>query len=388
LKAQSRPYDALRAAARERVEAVANLTATICRVPSPTGAEAQRAACVADLLHARGYRTERDEVGNVYARRGTRGGPVLMLLCHLDTVFPETTSITIQRDGDTLRGPAIGDNSLGIAATISAFDVLDQLALETATDVLMVANVGEEGLGNLRGARAAVDRHRQELGAVLAVEGHNLGRVTNTAVGSKRWRITVRGPGGHSWGAFGEPNAIHGLARAVAQISELRPPEEPRTTFNVGVIQGGTTVNTIAAEASCVLDLRSVDPAALDHIDAQVRAILKRTIVGGLRYDVEALGERPAGSLADDHPLVQTAMQTLSWLGIQGCCDASSTDANVPLSQGIPAVCIGITRGGRGHSVEEFIQVMPIADGVAQLLRLCVDVTDQLSAGTFQPRSP
>lgn len=383
MKAQSRPYDVLRAAARERVEGVANLTAEICRVPAPTGVEAQRAAYIAEQLHKRGYRTESDETGNVYARRGTRGGQLLMLLCHLDTVFPAATPITIQRDGDVLRGPAIGDNSLGVAASLSAFDVLDQCELETAADILLVANVGEEGLGNLRGARAAVDRYEHELGAVLAVEGHNLGRVTNTAVGSKRWRITVRGPGGHSWGAFGEPSAIHGLARAVAQIADLRPPEDPRTTFNVGIIEGGTTVNTIAAEAGCVLDLRSVDPAALDQIDAQVRGILQRTIGSGLRYDIEVLGERPAGGLPDDHPLVRAAITTLGWLGIEATCDASSTDANVPLSRGFPAICIGITRGGRGHSVDEFIHVPPIADGLSQLLRLCVDATDQIAAGSL-----
>lgn len=381
MKAQSRPYDALRAAARERVELVASLAAEICRVPAPTGSEQTRASAVAELLNRRGYQPQLDEVGNVYARRGKRGGRLLLLLCHLDTVFPAETPLHIVREGDILRGPAIGDNSLGVAATLSAFDILDQCELETASDVVMVANVGEEGLGNLRGARAAVDRYDGDIGAVLAVEGHNLGRVTNRGVGSKRWRITVRGPGGHSWGAFGEASAIHGLARAVAQIAELRPPDDPRTTFNVGLIQGGTSVNTIAAEASCVLDLRSVDPVALDQIAAEVRAILKRSVGHGLRYEIEVLGERPAGGIPDEHPLVRQAIATLSWLGIEASCDASSTDANVPLSRGIPAACIGITRGGRGHSTEEFIHVAPIADGLAQLLRLTVDVTDQIAAG-------
>ena len=338
---------------------------------------------MAELLRRRGYEPELDEVGNVYARRGRRGGPLLLLACHTDTVFPAGTPVTVVREGDVLRGPSIGDNSLGVAATLSAFDILDQLELETRADIVMVANVGEEGLGNLRGARAAVERFAGNIGAMLAVEGHNLGRVTNGAVGSKRWRISVFGPGGHSWGAFGEPSAIHGLARAVARIAELTPPEDPRTTFNVGLIQGGTSVNTIAAEASCVLDLRSIDSGALDQIDADVRGILERTIGNGLRWEIEILGERPAGKLADGHPLVLSALETLRWLGIEGTRDASSTDANIPISLGIPAVCIGITRGGRGHSVDEFIQVSPIADGLAQLLRLCVDVTDAIAGGSM-----
>jgi acetylornithine deacetylase/succinyl-diaminopimelate desuccinylase-like protein len=169
----------------------------------------------------------------------------------------------------------------------------------------------------------------------------------------------------------------------VACIAQLKPPDEPRTTFNVGLIQGGTSVNTIAAEASCVLDLRSIDADALDRIDVQVRGILKRSIPDGLHCEIEVLGERPAGKLADDHPLVQSALATLRWLEIEGSCDASSTDANIPISRGFPAVCIGITRGGRGHSVDEYIQVAPIADGLAQLARLCLDVTDEIAGGTL-----
>src|SRR5205814_839284 len=205
-------------AAARRTEAVAELARRICEVPAPTGNEWERARLVASLCRGQSYTPEIDATGNVYIRRGKReNGPVLMLLAHTDTVFPQTTPISVERDADILRGPGIGDNSLSVAAMISALDVLDELGKETDAAIIAVADVGEEGLGNLLGARTAVERYREKLGAVIAIDG-NLGRIIHVAVGSKRWRITVRGPGGHSYGAFGTPSAIHGLGRIIAAI--------------------------------------------------------------------------------------------------------------------------------------------------------------------------
>ena len=370
----------IRTMAADAVEATGELATMICRVPAPTGNEEERAAFVATLLEERGYLAEIDEIGNVYARRGNRGGPAMMLLAHTDTVFPAGTRLNVVRVRDELHGPAIGDNSLGVAAIISALQILDKLEIETESDIIAVANVGEEGLGNLRGARAAVERYQNELGAVIAVEGHNLGRITHVAVGSKRWRVTVRGPGGHSWGAFGQPSAIHGLGRIIAAIAELEVPSDPRTTFNVGIIDGGTSINTIAPAASALIDMRSVDAAALDALATRVGRIIESSAGDGLTADVETLGERPAGARDKHDPFIRAASDALTWLGMDTVYDASSTDANIPIELNIPSLCIGITHGGRGHTVEEYIALPPVELGLAQLVRLCVDATALISS--------
>ncbi|HVB75879.1 MAG TPA: M20/M25/M40 family metallo-hydrolase [Ktedonobacteraceae bacterium] len=370
---QPSELEQVRAAAAKRTEAVAELAQRICEVPAPTGKERERAELVASLWRERGYRPEIDAVSNVYIRRGKReNGPALMLLAHIDTVFPQTTPIPVERQGDILRGPGIGDNSVHVAAMLSMLDVLDELKIETGADIIAVADVGEEGLGNLLGARTAVERYRSQLGAVIAIDG-KLGTITHGAVGSKRWRITVRGPGGHSYGAFGTPSAIHGLGRIIAAIAELKVPQQPKTTFNVGIIEGGTSVNTIAPRASALLDLRSTDMAALERIADKVRIIVERRAGPGLQTEIEVLGERPAGERSQADPLVQLASGAISWIGLKPEYEASSTDANIPISLNIPAVCIGITRVERFHTLEEFLYVPPIGDGLAQLTRLCIE---------------
>ncbi len=367
--------DQLRTTATARIEAVAELARRICEIPAPTGSERERAELVAALWRERGYAPEIDKPGNVYARRG-RGEkqPLLMLMAHTDTVFPPSTAITVEREGDFLRGPGIGDNSLSVAALLHAFDVLDVLQLETAVDIVAVADVGEEGLGNLCGARAAVERYRRQLGAVIVVDGH-LGQLVHAGVGSKRWRITVNGPGGHSYGDFGVPSAIHVLSRIIAAIADMRVPQEPKTTFNVGIIEGGTSVNTIAASASALLDMRSTDVLALERLAKQMREILKQYADPDLHTKFDILGERPAGRLNSAEPLVGLAAEALTWLGIEPEYSAASTDANIPLSLHIPAVCVGITHGSGAHTLREHIQVAPIGDGLAQLLRLCVEAS-------------
>lgn len=370
----------LRAAAANHIEAVAELAQRICEVPAPTGNEQARAQLVASLLRKRGYTPEIDAINNVYTRRGKRGnGPVLLLLAHTDTVFPQATPISIERDADILRGPSIGDNSLSVAAMISTLDILDELGRETDADIVAVADVGEEGLGNLLGARTAVERYREKLGAVIAIDG-KLGRITHIAVGSKRWRITVRGPGGHSYGAFGTPSAIHGLGRIIAALADLQVPREPKTTYNVGIIEGGTSVNTIASRATALLDLRSADVASLDRVADQVRAIVQQRAGPSLQTEIEVLGERPAGERSQSDPLVQLAAEALTWLEIEPKYEASSTDANVPISLNIPAVCIGITQVEQAHTLEEFVHVQPIGNGLAQLVRLCIEASTLIAA--------
>jgi tripeptide aminopeptidase len=376
--------DQIRREAQARTEEVAALATQICEVPSPTGQESQRGAFVASLLERRGYHSEIDEVGNVYARRGNRGGPVLMLLAHIDTVFPAGTPIVVVQEGDTLHGPGIGDNSVNVASMITVFDVLDALGVETACDIVACADVGEEGLGNLRGARAACERFRSELGAVLVIDGRQ-GNVTNGGVGSKRWRVTVVGPGGHSFGAFGVPSAIHGLGRIIAAIADIKVPTEPKTTYNVGVIEGGTSVNTIAARASALIDMRSVGVPELDRLAAQVEQIISTAPGPVLETQIQVVGERPAGSRPLSDPLVRTAIDVLRWLGYEPELHASSTDANIPISLGIPAVCVGVARGEGAHTVHEYIEIPSITDGLAQVIRLTLEASDLVARGVVHP---
>jgi acetylornithine deacetylase/succinyl-diaminopimelate desuccinylase-like protein len=200
--------------------------------------------------------------------------------------------------------------------------------------------------------------------------------VTRGAVGSKRWRIIVRGPGGHSYGSFGRPSAIHGLGRIIAALADnLQVPADPKTTFNVGVIEGGTSVNTIAADASALLDMRSIDVHMLDQLAEQARQIIEQKAGAGLRVEIEVLGERPAGERSLSDPLVQLAGETLRWLGIEPRYGSSSTDANIPISLNIPSVCVGVTYGEHAHTLQEYFLVPPLALGLAQVGRLCIEAS-------------
>jgi tripeptide aminopeptidase len=369
----------IRDSAHGAIEPVVDLAMRICSVAAPTGDEQQRGAFVAALLTQRGYTPEIDAVGNVYVRRGRRGtGPALMLMAHLDTVFPADTPLLVERRDDKVYGPGIGDNSLSIAAMLCVLDLLDALDIETAVDIIAVANVGEEGLGNLRGSRAAVARYHDQLAAVIAIDG-SLGHIVNEAVGSQRWRIAVHGPGGHSFSSFGRPSAIHGLGRIIAALSTLTVPQSPRTTYNVGMIRGGTSINTIAPYAEALLDMRSVDASALDQLAAQTRSLIEGSAGVGLRTEIEVLGERPAGNCPLSEPIVQLAIETLNWLGLQARLGAASTDANIPISLHIPALCVGVTQAEQAHTVEEWIAIPPIGDGLAQLLRLSIETASMLA---------
>ena len=365
--------------ASDHAAAALRLATDLCVIPAPTGDERARAEFVSRALNQRGYGTEIDDIFNVYAHRGSTSGKSLTLLAHTDTVFPAGTALNVTEVDGKVAGPAIGDNCLGVAAMLTSIDILDQLGMPTEAGIRIVANVGEEGLGNLVGAWRAVQRFQDQTAAVIAVEGHNFGRITNVGVGSKRWRVTVRGPGGHSWGAFGEPSAIHGLGRIIAGIAGLQVPENPRTSFNVGMIEGGTSINTIAPVASALIDMRSVDEGELDDLAERVGRIIEAEAGDELSVSVEVLGERPAGSTSVSHPVIEAAAKTLNWLGVEPVYDAASTDANVAISLGIPAFCIGITQGGRVHTTEEFIYTEPIQHGIAQLVRLCLDVTSLTS---------
>jgi acetylornithine deacetylase/succinyl-diaminopimelate desuccinylase-like protein len=227
--------------------------------------------------------------------------------------------------------------------------------------------------------RAVMDAH-PEIAAVIAIEGHNLGRVTHVAVGSRRLRVRVKGPGGHSWGDFGNANAIHGAAEIISELSRIALPSTPKTTLNVGTIKGGISINTIAPRAEFDLDLRSIDEFALSRLFERVERII-RSPRPNLTTEYEVIGDRPAGVVSPESRIVRQAVETLGALGIAPSGDASSTDANIPISRGIPAVCIGLTSGGNVHREDEYIETGPVTNGLAQLVALSLAVADDVAAG-------
>ncbi len=212
---------------------------------------------------------------------------------------------------------------------------------------------------------------------MIVIDG-GLGHITYGAVGSKRWKITVHGPGGHSYGSFGTPSAIHGLGRIIAALADMQVPQSPKTTFNVGMIEGGTSINTIAAEASALLDMRSTNIEALNHLAEKARALIEQQAGTGLHAEITILGERPAGERSLSDPLILLAGKTLQWLGMEPRYGSSSTDANIPISLNIPSVCIGVTHGENAHTMQEFFHIPPLGPGLAQIGRMCIEASQML----------
>lgn len=353
----------------------------VCQIPAPTFAEERRTRYLQNRMTELGVdEVIVDQVGNVIGRlRGTGEGPNLLLAAHMDTVFPLETDITVRNEGDLLRAPGVGDNSAGVAVMLHVARVLRQTETRLSGDLLLAATVGEEGLGNLRGIRAVMDRFGPEVDYVMAIDG-SLGGMVRQGLRSRRFRLVVTTEGGHSWGAFGVPSAIHSISKMIAQISEIRVPANPKTTYNVGSISGGSSVNTIAATAEALIDLRSLDAQELKRLEERVRRIISDVAwQTGVNADVELIGDRPAGSIPEDHPLCRTVREVHQYMGIQTRSYPSSTDGNIPLAMGIPAVTLGVTHGGNGHRLDEYIHTAPLARGLAQML-LLVKAVQELPA--------
>lgn len=357
------------------------LAEEIAAVPAPTGDERRRSEMIRGVMESLPFdQIETDEIGDVVGRmQGLSQLPRLLIAAHLDTVFPASTPLNISHDANRSYGPGIGDNCLGIASALLIPAMLEAAGLRPDVDLLITGNVGEEGLGNLRGMIAVMDAN-PEVGAVIAVEGHNLGRVTHVAVGSMRYRITVEGPGGHSWGDFGKRNAIQAAADIIGDLDDIDLPTNPKTTLNVGTIEGGISVNTIASSCTFLLDLRSVDAQALAVLSAEVEKILERRRKE-ITVKADLLGVRPAGQVAPNSRIIRIASAILESMGITPTGDASSTDANIPISRGIPSVCIGLTAGGNVHKEDEYIEREPVVRGVYQLLGLTVSIAEELRFG-------
>ncbi|HEY0995740.1 MAG TPA: M20/M25/M40 family metallo-hydrolase [Gemmatimonadaceae bacterium] len=348
---------------------------SLCEIPAPPFKEARRAAEFRRRLQALGLSARIDREGNVIAERPGHDSAarVVVIAGHLDTVFPEGTRVATTRDGARISGPGIGDDCRGLAVVLAVARAFQLAKVQTEGPVAFVGNVGEEGPGNLRGTRHLYDVSlRDRIGSFISVDGAGLG-VTSRAVGSIRYRVTYHGPGGHSYGAFGIPNPIHALGRAIAGIADLQVPAEPKTTFNVGVIRGGTSVNSIPFEGIADVDMRSESAGSLAALDVRLREVLARALGAEnarwtgdaarraqLTLTIDTIGIRPAGAQPDSAPIVRAALGAARALGFAPTTRASSTDANVPIGRGLPGITIG--GGGRGagsHSLDEWYEDGP-----------------------------
>lgn len=352
------------------VNKILKLSVDLQQIPAPTFAEAKRAEFLHALYLAEGLvDVEIDSVGNLYGcLKGNADAAPLVICAHLDTVFPAETDLRITRDRNLLAGPGIGDNSLGVAGMIGLLWLLRDQKQTLPGDIWLVATVGEEGLGDLYGMRAVVDRFEDAPIAYLALEGMALGHIYHRALGVHRYRISAQTEGGHSWGHFGRPSAVHELANLIDKLVEIPLPKRPRTTLNIGVFSGGTSINTIAANASFELDLRSESPTALTELVKTVHQLVSAANKPKVKIVAEQIGDRPTGGISASHPLVKLAEDALLHVGIEPLLTIGSTDANIPLSRGYPTVCLGITTGEGAHTVREFIDVQYIEDGMRQLL--------------------
>lgn len=339
---------------------------SICEIPAPPFKEGLRAAEMRRRFEALGLANVRlDSIGNVIAeRRGTGDGPTVVIAGHLDTVFPEGTDVRVTRDGTRLTAPGIGDDCRGLATILAVARAMQQASIQTPGTILFVANVGEEGPGNLRGVRYLFRKPPQAIDFFISVDGTGLG-LTTGAVGSHRYRVQFEGPGGHSYGAFGMANPIHALGRAIARIADFQVPTSPRTTFSVGIVSGGTSVNTISPLGAMEVDMRSESPIELDRVDASFKAALQAAVREEnarwpkARGDTVSLqlidmGVRPAAPKNDTSYLARTALAAGKALGFSAPTSASSSDANYPMSLGIAAITIDGGGMGRGaHSIAE-----------------------------------
>jgi acetylornithine deacetylase/succinyl-diaminopimelate desuccinylase-like protein len=351
------------------IDRLLELAIQIQQIPAPTFEESRRAAFVREKFLEEGLAdVTQDEPGNVYARfHGAKDRPPLIVSAHLDTVFSAQTSLEVRRESDKIYGPGLGDNSLGVAALFGLARQLRERSVRTAGDVWLVANVGEEGLGDLRGMRAVVDRFGADVQAYLILEGLAFGHVYHRAVGVRRYRVTARTPGGHSWSDDGRPSAVHELAGLVTKLAALQLPSQPRTTLNVGTIAGGTTVNTLASEASFELDLRSEGAKELAALIVEAERLISGSQREGVSIDMEVTSLRPSGELPADHSIIRLAMKCVQEQGLEATLTPGSTDANIPLSRGLPAVVLGVSTGGGAHTKNEYIDLPPVGMGMEQL---------------------
>ena len=356
----------------------------VCEIAAPPFKEEIRGRELKRLFEGLGLKDVRiDKAGNVIGvRPGRAAHPNLVFSAHLDTVFPEGTDVKVKREGTLLKGPGIGDDCRGLTVMLSVIRALNEAHVETPGTITFVADVGEEGLGDLRGMKSLFyDSLKGQIDKFVSVDGTGLG-VVNVGVGSNRYKVTFKGPGGHSFGAFGMANPIQAMGRAVAKIDAFEVPTNPKTTFNVGRVGGGTSVNAIPFEAWMEVDMRSSDPAALKAVDAKFNAAVKEAVEeenrrwnnrGPVTAAAELVGVRPAGQTPKDSPIVQTALGVSRALQIEEVLREGSTDSNVPMNLGIPAITISGGGVGTGaHSLNESFDTKDSWKGTQRAVLLAV----------------
>jgi tripeptide aminopeptidase len=342
-----------------------------CEIPAPSFKEEVRAQELKRVFTQLGLQNVRiDKAGNVLGDYpGAAPHPHLVLAAHLDTVFPEGTDVKVTRAGTVLKGPGIGDDCRGLGVMVGIIREMKKAHVQTPGSITFVANVGEEGLGDLRGVKELFKvTLKDQIDRFVSIDGTGV-HVTNVAVGSHRYRITFKGPGGHSFGAFGMANPMGAMGRAIAKIQEIQVPKQPKTTFNVGRIGGGTSVNSIPFDGWMELDMRSSDPTSLASVDANIQKAIDAAVVeenqrwGGAKtitVTKELVGDRPAGSTPENSPIVRAGLAAATLLGFSTNLGEGSTDSNIPMSLGIPSITIG--GGGRGRDAHALTESFDVTD--------------------------
>lgn len=359
----------------------------IQRIPAPTFAEENRAIHVSRRFKFLGLTDITiDEQYNVYGvcRSNNANVPALLITAHIDTVFAADTDLTVRMEGDTIYGPGLGDNSMGVAGLLGMVKWLHDHNITPACDIWFVATSCEEGLGDLKGIRQVYERLQDHIGMVINLEGLAFGHVFHAGIAVHRLHITATTEGGHSWVHFGRQSATHGILQLGAYISAMTPPTVPRTTFNIGMIEGGQAINAIATQAGLWLDLRSESQEELDKMRDHVYKLIADLSTPDLSFQTKVVGNRPAGRINANHPLVHGALHALEVVGVRGDLETGSTDGNIPLAAGCPTVTIGITRGGNAHRLDEFIETPPVMDGMKQLILLAMATTHYLQTQYHQ----
>ncbi len=347
---------------------------TLTEIPAPPFNEAKRAAAYLEMLRAHGLEeVEQDGIGNVMGiRRGFGNGDMLVVAAHLDTVFPAGTDVRVRREGTKLFAPGVSDDTWSLAVNLAYLRAMDAAGIRTRHDILFVGDVGEEGLGDLRGVRHLFEegRHRGRIRAFLTVDSPQVEQIVSGGVGSRRYRVTFRGPGGHSYAAFGLVNPMYAMAEAARGLAAVEVPASPPTTHCVSVVSGGTSINAIANAVTIEVDLRSASAAELEKLDRRFLQIVEQAVAtenaardtraGVITAEIARVGDRPAGETPAGAPIRDVAAAAVAAEGYRPSFEFSSTDANVPMSLGIPALKIGAGgRGGRAHSLEEWLDVEP-----------------------------
>jgi len=350
------------------VEELVQLT----EIPAPPFGEEVRASTYMAMLRDAGLtNVEMDQIGNVMGLRpGTGEAPLLAVAAHLDTVFPEGTEVEVRREGNRLRAPGIGDDTAGLATLLAVARVLNETDLETESDLLFIGNVGEEGPGDLRGVKHLFrdGKYKDQIGGFISVESGGQSTITTGALGSLRYRVTFKGPGGHSYGAFGLVSPAYAMGNAIRKVSAISVPDTPKTTFNIGIVEGGTSVNSIPFETSMVVDMRSESRDELEklvetfldlvHEAVEEENATRSISEGQIELEMTLVGDRPSGQTSESANIVKFAVAAFEAFGIRPTFRISSTDSNVPISLGIPAITIGRGGlGGRSHSLDEWVDI-------------------------------